>query len=102
MRLVLYSGKGGVGKTTTAAATAALAARRGLRTLVVSADAAHSLGDVALEVKQDQVISARVIRFCNSALMGMATRVDSIERALFIIGEKWDPISSTDWLRKEI
>ncbi|MAG33310.1 MAG: arsenic-transporting ATPase [Deltaproteobacteria bacterium] len=46
MRLLLYTGKGGVGKTTTAAATGALAAQRGLRTLVVSADAAHSLGDV--------------------------------------------------------
>jgi len=46
MRLLLYTGKGGVGKTTTAAATGALAARRGLRTLVLSADAAHSLGDV--------------------------------------------------------
>lgn len=44
--MVLYTGKGGVGKTTTAAATAVLAARRGRRTLVVSADAAHSLGDV--------------------------------------------------------
>ncbi|MEN8182924.1 MAG: ArsA family ATPase [Myxococcota bacterium] len=46
MRLVLYTGKGGVGKTTTAAASAACAAARGERTLVVSADAAHSLGDV--------------------------------------------------------
>lgn len=46
MQLVLYTGKGGVGKTTTAAATAACAARRGRRALVVSADAAHSLGDV--------------------------------------------------------
>ena len=46
MRLVLYTGKGGVGKTTTAAATAVCAARRGRRTLVASADAAHSLGDV--------------------------------------------------------
>jgi arsenite-transporting ATPase len=46
MRLLLYTGKGGVGKTTTAAATGALAARRGVRTLVLSADAAHSLGDV--------------------------------------------------------
>ena len=45
MRLVLYTGKGGVGKTTTAAASALLAAERGRRTLVVSADAAHSLGD---------------------------------------------------------
>ncbi len=46
MRLLLYTGKGGVGKTTTAAATGAYAARRGLRTLVLSADSAHSLGDV--------------------------------------------------------
>ena len=46
MRLVLYTGKGGVGKTTTAAATAVCAAQRGCRTLVASADAAHSLGDV--------------------------------------------------------
>lgn len=46
MRLLLYTGKGGVGKTTTAAATAVCAAERGRRTLVLSADAAHSLGDV--------------------------------------------------------
>jgi arsenite-transporting ATPase len=46
VRLVLYTGKGGVGKTTTAAATAACAAARGRRTLVASADSAHSLGDV--------------------------------------------------------
>ena len=48
-RVVLVTGKGGVGKTTTAAATAVAAARAGLRTLVVSTDAAHSLGD-AMEV----------------------------------------------------
>jgi len=46
VRLVLYTGKGGVGKTTTAAATAACAAAAGRRTLVASADSAHSLGDV--------------------------------------------------------
>ncbi len=46
MRLVLYTGKGGVGKTTTAAATGACAAERGRRTLIASADVAHSLGDV--------------------------------------------------------
>ena len=45
MRVILFTGKGGVGKTTTAAATAVQAARRGLRTLVMSTDAAHSLGD---------------------------------------------------------
>jgi arsenite-transporting ATPase len=42
-------GKGGVGKTTTAAATAAHAAARGARALVLSADPAHSLGDVLRE-----------------------------------------------------
>ncbi|MDJ0786746.1 MAG: ArsA family ATPase [Myxococcota bacterium] len=46
MRVVLYTGKGGVGKTTTSAAHAAWAASRGVRTLVASADSAHSLGDV--------------------------------------------------------
>jgi arsenite-transporting ATPase len=44
--LILYVGKGGVGKTTIAAATAVRAATRGHRTLVVSTDIAHSLGDV--------------------------------------------------------
>ncbi len=42
---VLYGGKGGVGKTTMAAATALASARAGTRTLVVSTDPAHSLGD---------------------------------------------------------
>jgi arsenite-transporting ATPase len=45
MRIILYTGKGGVGKTTVAATTALCAARRGHRTLVMSTDAAHSLGD---------------------------------------------------------
>jgi arsenite-transporting ATPase len=45
MRLILYLGKGGVGKTTLAAATAARAAQLGRRTLVVSTDLAHSLSD---------------------------------------------------------
>jgi arsenite-transporting ATPase len=44
-RLILYSGKGGVGKTSLSAATAIRAAKLGRRTLVVSTDSAHSLGD---------------------------------------------------------
>ena len=45
MRVILYTGKGGVGKTTVSAATAVACARKGHRTLVISTDAAHSLGD---------------------------------------------------------
>ncbi len=45
MRILLYTGKGGVGKTTTAAATALRASRLGYRTIVLSTDAAHSLAD---------------------------------------------------------
>jgi arsenite/tail-anchored protein-transporting ATPase len=44
-RVLLFTGKGGVGKTTAAAGTATLAANRGLRTLALSTDAAHSLAD---------------------------------------------------------
>ncbi|HEY9522102.1 MAG TPA: ArsA family ATPase, partial [Thermopolyspora sp.] len=49
-RVLLFTGKGGVGKTTVAAATATLAAREGHKTLVVSTDTAHSLAD-ALAVR---------------------------------------------------
>ncbi|MEE8043620.1 MAG: TRC40/GET3/ArsA family transport-energizing ATPase [Thermodesulfobacteriota bacterium] len=45
-RIILYTGKGGVGKTTVAAATALQAAKKGHRVLVISTDAAHSLRDV--------------------------------------------------------
>lgn len=45
MRIILYTGKGGVGKTSIAAATAVKSAKDGKKTLVVSTDPAHSLGD---------------------------------------------------------
>jgi arsenite-transporting ATPase len=45
MRIILYTGKGGVGKTSVAAATAARAAELGYRTVVMSTDLAHSLAD---------------------------------------------------------
>jgi arsenite-transporting ATPase len=44
-RTILYTGKGGVGKTSVAAATALAIARSGLRTIVMSTDPAHSLSD---------------------------------------------------------
>ena len=45
MRIILYTGKGGVGKTCVAAATALRLAESGRRVLVASTDVAHSLGD---------------------------------------------------------
>jgi arsenite/tail-anchored protein-transporting ATPase len=44
-RTILYTGKGGVGKTSVAAATARRCANGGLRTVVLSTDPAHSLSD---------------------------------------------------------
>jgi arsenite-transporting ATPase len=44
-RILLYTGKGGVGKTSVAAASALLCAERGYRTIVFSTDIAHSLSD---------------------------------------------------------
>jgi arsenite-transporting ATPase len=45
VRIVLFTGKGGVGKTTAAAATAMRLADRGVKTLLLSTDSAHSIGD---------------------------------------------------------
>ena len=44
-RIIIFSGKGGVGKTTVAAASGLQCARRGLKTIVISIDMAHSLAD---------------------------------------------------------
>jgi arsenite-transporting ATPase len=59
MRIVLVTGKGGVGKTTVAAATALASADAGYRTLVTSTDPAHSLADaltIALESDPTRVV----------------------------------------------
>src|SRR5260370_20691411 len=45
VRIILFTGKGGVGKTSVAAATAVRCANAGYRTVVMSTDPAHSLGD---------------------------------------------------------
>jgi arsenite-transporting ATPase len=56
MRIILFTGKGGVGKTTTASATALRLADRGLKTLLLSTDIAHSLADaLAVELTDEPV-----------------------------------------------
>ena len=45
MRIIIYTGKGGVGKTSMAAATASNLASEGIMVLILSTDQAHSLGD---------------------------------------------------------
>lgn len=53
MRIIIYTGKGGVGKTSMAAATACKIAKDGKKVLVMSTDQAHSLGD-SFETKIDK------------------------------------------------
>ncbi|MDF2987313.1 MAG: arsenic-transporting ATPase [Eubacterium sp.] len=55
-RIIVFTGKGGVGKTSTAAAHAVKAARAGKKTLIVSTDMAHNLSDLfMLELKEEPV-----------------------------------------------
>ncbi|MEM1256005.1 MAG: TRC40/GET3/ArsA family transport-energizing ATPase [Cyanobacteria bacterium P01_H01_bin.21] len=57
MRIILMTGKGGVGKTSVAAATALRAAELGYRTLVLSTDPAHSLADsFALDLSHESTL----------------------------------------------
>ena len=51
-RIIVFSGKGGVGKTTVASATALRCAARGLKTIIISIDIAHSLSD-AFQLETD-------------------------------------------------
>ncbi len=46
MRIIFFAGKGGVGKTSVAAATGMATSARGCRTLIMSLDVAHSLADI--------------------------------------------------------
>src|SRR5919204_750428 len=72
MRVLLFTGKGGVGKTTVAAATAVRAARAGHRTMIMSTDPAHSLAD-----SFDTDIGSEPVRI---ALNVWAEQIDAQER----------------------
>ena len=47
-----------------------------------------TMKEIGSEIRRDQVISGRVLTLCNSAIMGLRTVVDSIDRALILVGEK--------------
>lgn len=78
-RILLFTGKGGVGKTTTSAATALACADQGQRTLVLSTDPAHSLAD-ALDVDLGSMPT-----FVVDNLVGM--QLDATERLEQVWGD---------------
>lgn len=51
-------------------------------------DKDYSFEDVAKEVRQDQVITAKLLKLCNSAFLNGKAKVDSIDRILVMLGEK--------------
>jgi arsenite-transporting ATPase len=83
-RTILYTGKGGVGKTSVAAATARRCAAAGLRTVVLSTDPAHSLSD-SLEVELSSTPTA-----CGKGLWGQEVQAqEEMER-------HWDAVQ--EWM----
>ncbi len=80
MRIIIYTGKGGVGKTSVSAATALRCAKLGHRTLVMSTDSAHSLSD-SLEIQ----LSGKV--------MNIAPNLDAIEvDIIYEMENRWSEI----------
>ena len=51
-------------------------------------DERYNLQDAAEEIRKDQIIAAKVLNLCNSAMIGCAKHMDSVDDALMIIGEK--------------
>jgi arsenite/tail-anchored protein-transporting ATPase len=82
-RTILYTGKGGVGKTSVAAATARSCARRGLRTIVLSTDPAHSLSDsLELELGAEPTV-------CGDRLWGQEVHAEREMEANWGAVQRW-------------
>jgi arsenite-transporting ATPase len=86
MRVVLLTGKGGVGKTTLAAATAIGAAEHGHRVFLLSTDPAHSVGDVL-----GRSVGARPALVAPNVVAQEVAVLDELARS-------WSSIQ--DWLRQ--
>jgi len=59
-----------------------------LKILRMIQDDTYNIDDLANEIKLDQVISAKILRLCNSAFFGKRTRISSIDRAMIELGDK--------------
>lgn len=86
MRVVLLTGKGGVGKTTLSAATALGAAAHGHRVFLLSTDPAHSVGDAL-----GRPVGGRPVLVAPNVVAQEIAVLDEIERS-------WAPIQA--WLRQ--
>ena len=86
MRVLLLTGKGGVGKTTLAAATAIGAAEHGHRVFLLSTDPAHSVGDAL-----GRPVGARPVEIAPNVVAQEVAVLDELARS-------WSSIQ--DWLRQ--
>jgi arsenite/tail-anchored protein-transporting ATPase len=100
LRIIIYTGKGGVGKTSVAAATALRSARMGHKTLLMSTDAAHSVSD-SLEVP----LSGQVTKVGDNLdaievdmLYELETRWKEIQKYIsdFLLSQGMDAVSSKE------
>ncbi|OPY31313.1 MAG: putative arsenical pump-driving ATPase [Methanomassiliicoccales archaeon PtaU1.Bin124] len=100
MRLIIYTGKGGVGKTSVSAATALKCARLGYRTIVMSTDSAHSLADsLDLELSGEvRKIEKNLDAIEVDVLYEMEHRWKEIEKYFsdFMESQGLDPISAKE------
>ncbi len=99
-RVIIYTGKGGVGKTSVSAATALRCAKLGYRTIAISTDSAHSLADsldvpLSGEIKK---VSKNLDAIEVDVIHEMETRWQEIGRYLsdFMVSQGLDPISSKE------
>lgn len=84
MRVLLFTGKGGVGKTTTAAATAVALARGGRKVLVLSVDPAHSLGDALGTPLSDEPLEVAPDEYPGLFAATVETRA--------LVDDAWEPL----------
>ena len=100
MRLIIYTGKGGVGKTSVAAATALKCARKGYKTLIMSTDAAHSVSD-SMETElcgQPTRVEENLDAIEIDMLYELETRWSEIQKYIsdFLVSQGLDGITSKE------